>query len=91
MEMPFSLMTRQNSYVSIRQHTSAYARIRQHTSAYLAERLFGDAVFVDDAPELIEAAVGVKEREIRLADNDVVGRGVVVELLVPFLDKRALT
>mmetsp|Transcript_8625 Transcript_8625/g.34871 ORF Transcript_8625/g.34871 Transcript_8625/m.34871 type:complete len:700 (-) Transcript_8625:1746-3845(-) len=47
--------------------------------------LLGDAVGVEVVPVNRDVAVGGDELDERLADGDVIGRGVVVEFLVPLL------
>mmetsp|Transcript_14710 Transcript_14710/g.39392 ORF Transcript_14710/g.39392 Transcript_14710/m.39392 type:complete len:241 (-) Transcript_14710:820-1542(-) len=49
------------------------------------EALSRDAVVVQYAPVLVAVAVGVPKCEQRVADHDIVGRRVVVQLLMPLL------
>ncbi len=53
------------------------------------EAVARDATLFQRPVEAAEIAVAPQKRQIRLADDDVVGRGVVVQFLMPLLDENA--
>jgi len=58
--------------------------------AFIAlEAVAGDAPGFEEAVEFGEVAAALEEPEIGLADDHVIGGGIVVELLVPFFEEMA--
>lgn len=62
-------------------------RVGPNRAIEALQPLAGNARLLQRAIETAKVAVAAQERQVSLADGNVVGGGVVVELLMPFLDK----
>mmetsp|Transcript_112085 Transcript_112085/g.280813 ORF Transcript_112085/g.280813 Transcript_112085/m.280813 type:complete len:209 (-) Transcript_112085:1489-2115(-) len=64
--------------------------VLEATTSHLGHVLTGNARALPDCPEQVVRVARAQEGQVTLANRDVVGRRVGVELLVPLLDELAL-